>query len=320
MNAARFTRSSARHSLIAIAAAAALLSACSTPATRPDGSETLRARLDQLQSDPDLGGRAPLAMKEADQAVTAAEQPQEDRAQGQYLVFIADRKISIAEATARDHYLVAQRQALADQRNAMQLSERTREANDANMRAADARADARDQRDAANDANVRSAMAQADAGNQRMIADAARRSDAVAQDNAQQLQMQVDELNARMTDRGMVVTLGDLIFATGTADLNSGGNVHLEKLAAFLEKYPNRTARIEGYTDNVGGIDYNIGLSERRADAVRAYLVSQGVNPDNLTTYGKGMSDPIGDNSSAIGRQQNRRVEVVIANSQVSSN
>jgi outer membrane protein OmpA-like peptidoglycan-associated protein len=103
-------------------------------------------------------------------------------------------------------------------------------------------------------------------------------------------------------------------FPTGKADLKPGATGSLNKLAAFLDKYPDRSVAIQGYTDSVGSDDYNQGLSERRAESVKSYLTGQGIGSSRLVASGKGRSDPVADNDSAAGRQQNRRVEVLISN------
>lgn len=278
---------------MAAGVACALLAACAASPAKPDGAADLRSRLTLLQADPQLGTAAPLAIKDADVAVTAAEQPQADKALAAHLVFVADRKIAIAQAQAESHVAVTQRKTLEEQREAMRLQARTQEADSANSRAS---------------------VAQADASNQKRDADAARDASADAQRNAQELQRQVDELQAKVTDRGLVLTLGDVLFTSGTAQLNVGSSGNLGKLAGFLDAHPERTAVIEGHTDSIGSEDYNQGLSQRRADAVKSYLVTQGVGAARLTTSGKGKSSPVGDNSSATGRQQNRRVEVIIDN------
>lgn len=285
-------------SLIAAAVTSALLAACAAAPTKPDGADGLRSRLTQLQSDPQLASLAPLAMKEADVAVSAAEKPQADKALAAHLVFIADRKVATAQAQAESRLAVDQRKGLEQQREAMRLQARTQEADSANLRA-----------------NV----ALADASDQKRDADAARDANADAQRNTLELQRQIEELQAKVTDRGLVLTLGDVLFASGTAELNSGGSNNLGKLAGFLNQHPERTVLIEGYTDSIGSEDYNLGLSQRRADAVRSYLVKQGIVSTRLSASGKGESSPIGDNSSNTGRQQNRRVEVIIENNLVSS-
>jgi outer membrane protein OmpA-like peptidoglycan-associated protein len=109
-----------------------------------------------------------------------------------------------------------------------------------------------------------------------------------------------------------VLTLGDVLFTSGQADLKAGASSHLDKLVTFLDKYPDRTVLIEGYTDSVGSEDYNQGLSQRRADSVKSYLVAQGVDSTRLAASGKGESDPVAGNETAAGREQNRRVEVII--------
>jgi outer membrane protein OmpA-like peptidoglycan-associated protein len=303
---------STRHTLIAAAVAALLLTACASTPVEPDGAAALRARLTALQSDPQLGSRAPLAMEQANIAVTAAEKPNADKVSSAHLEFMADRKISIARAQAESQLAIDQRKGLAEQREAMRLQARTQEADAANQRANMAQANAAD-------ANSRADAAQANASDQAAQADAARAAAADAARQADELQRQIDGMQARVTDRGLVLTLGDVLFASGAANLNPNGDPHLAKLAAFLNRYMDRNVLIVGYTDSIGGQDYNLGLSQRRADSVKIYLVQQGIDSSRLSASGQGMSSPVADNSSATGRQQNRRVEVVIENSRVSA-
>lgn len=120
------------------------------------------------------------------------------------------------------------------------------------------------------------------------------------------------ELNAKQTDRGMIVTLGDVLFDTGKSQLKSGGMRTVQKLAEFLAQNPQRKVSIEGFTDSVGGEDYNQTLSERRADAVKTALFDQGVSSDRVVSRGYGKAFPVAGNETAAGRQLNRRVEIVI--------
>jgi outer membrane protein OmpA-like peptidoglycan-associated protein len=291
--------------LIATSVASLLLAACATAPVKPDGAAEARNKLTQLESDPNLANRAPLAVKEADAAVRAAEQPEVDKDLGAYRVYQADRKVEIARAQAETSLAEDQRAALSTEREKARLDARTREADAARGQVADARAAGAEQKVAADQA--------------RGDADAARVAAASSEQQAAELQRQIDTLQARPTDRGLVLTLGDVLFASGRADLKPGASGNLDKLVAFLNRYPDRTVIIEGYTDNVGSEGYNQGLSERRADSVKSYLAEQGIGALRLSAAGKGESDAVADNGSASGRQQNRRVEVIISNPSAAS-
>lgn len=162
-------------------------------------------------------------------------------------------------------------------------------------------------RAAANAARNDTAIAQGQTSAARSDADAARAETA-------ELQRQINELNALVTDRGLVVTLGDVLFETGNSDLRGGTANNLDKLGAFLNRFDNRTVTIEGHTDSVGDDNSNQSLSQRRADSVKNYLVMQGVVGSRMTATGMGEGSPIASNESPTGRTQNRRVEVIISN------
>lgn len=121
------------------------------------------------------------------------------------------------------------------------------------------------------------------------------------------------ELRAQQTERGVMVTLGDVLFGFDSADLKANGQNNVRKLAAYLKRNPERYVIVEGYTDSVGSDSYNMRLSERRANAVRDALVRQGVDPSHVNTRGYGKQYPVASNSTESGRAQNRRVEVTIS-------
>jgi OmpA-OmpF porin, OOP family len=145
-----------------------------------------------------------------------------------------------------------------------------------------------------------------------------------AQRSAQQaksLQAELEALKAKPTPRGMVLTLGDVLFDTAQATLKPGAYPTIEKVADVLKAEPDRRLTIEGHTDSVGDEGYNQELSQRRAAAVRTALLERGVGSEQIIATGKGESFPIASNDNAGGRQQNRRVELIFANegSQVAS-
>lgn len=268
-----------RSKTLLAAAVSLVLAACAAAPTQSVGAQDARAKLTVLQSDANLATRAPVALKEAEAAVVAAEAVQKDEELAAHLAYLADRKVDTAKAQAETSFLEDQRAKLGEQRESARLDARTLEADIAKS-------------------EVATAHAEADA----------------AGEQAKELQRQIDELQAKPTDRGLVLTLGDVLFTTGKSDLNAGATSSLEKLAAFLNHYPDRSAAIEGHTDSVGEDDYNLSLSQRRADSVKSYLMGNGIGSIRLAAVGKGESQPLASNDSATGRQQNRRVEVIIDN------
>jgi outer membrane protein OmpA-like peptidoglycan-associated protein len=277
--------------LTVAAAVSFTLAGCATAPLSPDGAAEVRAKLTRLQADPTLANRAPVALQEAETAVRAAEEPlTRDAALGAHRVYMADRKVEIAMAQAATDQSEDQRVKLGEERERSRLEARTREADLANREADLANADADATR----------------------VAAASAASEATRQ--AEEMQRQIDTLQAKATDRGLVLTLGDVLFTSGRADLKAGAASNLERLVTFLNQNPDRKVEIEGHTDNVGSDDYNQGLSQRRADSVRSFLMQQGINSERIVASGKGEQRPVADNESEGGRQQNRRVEVIIGN------
>ena len=128
-----------------------------------------------------------------------------------------------------------------------------------------------------------------------------------------QQQQQLSDLNAKKTARGLVITLGDVLFSSNKAQLKSGGMRNMQKLADFLNKYPQHKVLIEGYTDSIGSDSLNQKLSERRAMSVKTALIGMGISSERITTQGYGEAFPVAGNDTASSRQLNRRVEIILS-------
>lgn len=146
-------------------------------------------------------------------------------------------------------------------------------------------------------------------------ADLARQqAEANAQQTRERLLNQLNSvLQTRESARGLIVNMSDVLFDTGKATLKPGARERLAKVAGIVMAYPDLKLEVEGFTDNVGSDEYNQQLSERRAEAVRSFLTSQGVPMMNITSRGLGETSPIATNDTAAGRQMNRRVELVVS-------
>jgi outer membrane protein OmpA-like peptidoglycan-associated protein len=121
---------------------------------------------------------------------------------------------------------------------------------------------------------------------------------------------QIEDLPTSLTDRGLMLTLAGVIFVNGTAELKAATT--LDQVVVLLGRHAGREVMIEGHTDSLGSDGYNHGLSQRRADTVKSYLIEHGVAARRLIALGKGGSSPVAGNHTAAGRQRNSRVEVII--------
>jgi len=131
---------------------------------------------------------------------------------------------------------------------------------------------------------------------------------------ADQLQQELTDLKAEQTERGLVLTLGDVLFDTAQATLKPGADSTIRRLSEFMDAYPDRRLLIEGHTDSRGSESYNQDLSQQRADAVRAALMAGGVGAERVQARGLGEQYPVASNDTDAGRQENRRVDIIISN------
>jgi outer membrane protein OmpA-like peptidoglycan-associated protein len=265
------------------------LSACASMPQPNAALENARAAVQTAEADPNVTKYAALDLDRARKDLGVAEDAASHHrdaeiAQPAYLA-TQDARIAQAHGAAKaDDARVAAGQTQRDQ---IMLAARTREAENAKASAANSRAVAAD------------ALSQRDQANQ----------------DAAQAQAELEALKATPTPRGLVLTLGDVMFDTGRSELKSGGARKIEQLAQFLTEHPDRRVQIDGFTDSVGSDAYNEELSQRRADAVKAALISRNIDPARISTTGYGKAYPVASNNDSGGRQLNRRVEVVIGGS-----
>ena len=183
-----------------------------------------------------------------------------------------------------------------------------REAEQARQQAEAARADALAQQQAAQSQALQAQQTAQQAEQARL------QTEQQAQETRERLLQQLNQvLQTRETARGLIVDMPDVLFDTGQHTLKVGARERLAKVAGILLAYPDLHVNVEGHTDNVGGVEFNQRLSEERANAVRAFLVEQGVRPENIESHGVGMSEPVASNSTREGRQMNRRVDLVVS-------
>jgi outer membrane protein OmpA-like peptidoglycan-associated protein len=182
------------------------------------------------------------------------------------------------------------------------------------LKAQQAQLDAERAQAAKAQADAARAQAEAEAADARAKAAEANKSAESANAVRERLRAQLNSVLATSeTARGLIVNMSDVLFDTGKYTLKPATQISLAKVAGILEAYPGLKVQVEGYTDSVGSDELNQKLSENRASAVKDFLASQGVPPTNMTSQGFGKSNPVADNSTASGRSQNRRVNMVVS-------
>jgi outer membrane protein OmpA-like peptidoglycan-associated protein len=266
----------------------ALVAGCATTPMHSDRLDEARAEVEKVSADPLAQQAASKDIEQARRDLQRAEIALQQRQAPQeidHLAYLALRhaqagEARIAEARARQEVAQAQ-----EERTRVQLQEREHEVRSA--------------RGAAESARNSAAAAQGEA--------------AAAQSELARARQELQDLQAKQTARGMVMTLSDVLFDTGQATLKPGADRALDRLAQFFKDSPGTHVIIEGHTDSVGTDDYNLGLSQRRAQAVANALTSRGVSTDRLQTKGLGKSYPVASNETQAGRQQNRRVEIIFS-------
>jgi outer membrane protein OmpA-like peptidoglycan-associated protein len=215
----------------------------------------------------------------------------------------AKKQLDVAEAASLHHQdaAIAQPAYLAAQTARLAEAHAAAKADDARVAAGQSERD-----------RIQLAARSRDVDNAKMATNAALGQRDEATEQSARLQAEVDALKAKPTPRGLVLTLGDVLFDTGKAQLNPGAARKLDQLAQFLTDHPERHVQIDGFTDSVGTDSFNQDLSQRRADAVKSSLVQRGIDPSRIGSQGYGKGFPVADNTDSGGRQLNRRVEVVI--------
>jgi outer membrane protein OmpA-like peptidoglycan-associated protein len=273
------------------ASALAVLAACQTVPVHNSALDSARSAYQSASVDPRVVRYAPVELEQARASLARAEAEYRDDPRSdevEHLAYLASRRADLALARATQRAADERIETASTERERVLLEARTREAERARQDAERAAAVAAQQGTLARE----------------------------AQERARELERQMQELQAKQSSRGLVVTLQDVVFDTGRAELRPGAYRTLQQLAQVLAQHPERRVRIEGFTDSTGSDELNRSLSERRAAAVRDALVGLGVSPDRIDIRAFGEAFPVASNDTPAGRQLNRRVEILMSDSQ----
>lgn len=293
-------------------ASLALISSCAlTPEN--DSLAEAREQVEQAQQTPAVTEHAALTLEQAEESLATAEslwdeEGRDEQEAVEHHAYLAERQATVAIQRAAQGE--AQKEVEQASRTREQVVRRARErelqaardrAEQAEMEAESAQQQARTREEQYQSARDQAASAQA-------------QTEAERQQELQELRETVESLQAQQTERGMVLTMKDVLFDFGQSEMNPGGARTMEQLASYLERNPDRQILVEGYTDNIGDPEFNRELARQRAEAVREQLAAAGIDTNRIQVEAHGEEYPIATNETAAGRQLNRRVEVVVAN------
>jgi len=285
-----------------IALLSVAVAACSGLPDRVDSVEQARASINSVANEPLAGRVAAEELAAGREALAAADEAFEERESLELIehrAYVAQRYADISRELVSEAKAREEVQRSEAERNRLIAAAREREAEAAQRVAAVASREV--------ELQARELEVQARA------ADEQARAAQAAEERARDLERELADLQARETDRGLVLTLGDVLFDTGQSTLKPGALTTIDRLAQFMGDYPERAVMIEGHTDAAGSDETNQQLSELRALAVRNELLARGVDAARITTVGYGEARPVASNDTPAGRQQNRRIEVVVA-------
>lgn len=280
-----------KYRLVAVAVASSLLglAACETA---PDNSallEQARTAVSQAESDPNVTKYAPTELDRARKLLVNAEGAAKEKGAkdetASHYAYLTTQMARIAQQRAQEQVATARIKSGETERQKILLTAREAEAGQAIAQARAAQADAQ---------SARSEAISAKAESERLAA-------------------QLENMQASQTSRGIVLTLDDVLFDTGKAQLKPGAQRSLDQIAAFLSENPKRHVQVEGFTDSQGANEYNLELSQSRADSVAMAIIQRGIDAQRVRALGYGEEFPVASNANAGSRQLNRRVEIIVS-------
>jgi len=282
---------SIKASWILIAATSLLgIAACETAPETSGVIEEARTAVSAAEADPNVTKYAPTELDRARKLLTnaegaAKEKGAKDKTAAHY-AYLATQMARISQQRAQEQVATARVKSGETERQKILLEARESEVSQAQAQAQQARSEAM---------SAKAQVEQTEAEKQRLAA-------------------QLENMQASQTSRGIVLTLDDVLFDTGKAQLKSGADRSIEQITAFLKENPDRRVQVEGFTDSQGSDDFNLELSQSRADAVAMAIIRRGVDAQRVRALGYGEGYPVASNANAGSRQLNRRVEIIVSN------